>query len=1143
MIEAYSILVALALAVLLLLLAPLYLRVITTVLARFDLWDGFCRNICRYKVWIAWLIGIVLGLFLCICWVYIRDLLDFDPWCLSVLFLLLLLAALLAFRYALVAVCCDTRRDDVIGGQAAWFWISLLAIFLAFLLLVLLLWLGGQPFSELLLNATCARLLYLLLLLLLLYLLLTALECRICKHKSDDNCQTVARWYLAVISFLLFLAIIIAWLCRDEIRDVEFELAMIGIYWDGKYEGEVGAHLRWNFSYNLDFPDNGFDLFRRPSSGGAWTLLNTTGRIHPVFAWTSGVVPGAWVPAGEDRIPPEVHDRYTGANVDQFDHLLDMLARDFDQELYYVEGQDAPFTSLADAETFAEAQSDTAAVWGPFEPRLLLQTLAVHPEVARLLGLYYIDDRQDADVPYDYKIVGSWSDRVRDYIVEDLSRPNTEPLDQPVLQPPELIPQPTRPVPGSDTYWPTEAVVGLTWDPPTVAPNISLQKVDGITSVLHRSERRDLGPVGGPRDESQPFEPLSAPDDEGEFVINDPVLVNPEETETGEVWPDTFTYDNWVDYRRYAYHVIGIDLFGRESEPSDPQELDVVDLVEPPPPIGVEAQVLQREDMSLERGLPPGLRDSLFPDGTDHLYVIRVAWTWPESLALRVPDVELFDIHYKITDYHTFSEPSNSDNWPDATLWEGPLGPSIDIASTSPLPPALQGAEDSSGVPLPDPDYYETFFEVPSGDPLEALLNAGDVEQVVYGFVSVASVDHSPFSNKGPLATPTVIFSRDLVAPPAPDAPALLSPGGQIVLDGVVDTSGGADRAGNIAYALRIPNANSIYTYRLERLDPARLAPPGGGDPAPALCPEPGGDSAALEAIALANPDAFLSVSAVAIHPSTDGAATVADYTDSADATMGKTYFYRARALDPAGNLSDPSVLGVPVIVTDAVPPRAPVVARILSADSANELVWSRNVEGDLQRYELYRTPFEDRVTSKRKMERIAELDPAGHSTASSASPQNASAFAAGTESRWLWRDEDVIAGTEYFYRLVAVDCSGNASNLSATVSARAIDLTPPPAPEWDPASPAVVLDPGGDPEVALTWQDIPEEPGVRFLLQRRVEGTILWRSLTGWEPGMTSFTDAAVFPKESYIYRLRAMDAVGNKGTVWSAELRVDIP
>ncbi len=67
-------------------------------------------------------------------------------------------------------------------------------------------------------------------------------------------------------------------------------------------------------------------------------------------------------------------------------------------------------------------------------------------------------------------------------------------------------------------------------------------------------------------------------------------------------------------------------------------------------------------------------------------------------------------------------------------------------------------------------------------------------------------------------------------------------------------------------------------------------------------------------------------------------------------------------------------------------------------------------------------------------------------------------------------------------------------------------------------------------------------ESGLRLAIQRQLDGQPLWRSVGGWiDFDATTFEDAGVAGGETYHYRLRVMDAAGNR-SAWSASETVTV-
>jgi len=210
-------------------------------------------------------------------------------------------------------------------------------------------------------------------------------------------------------------------------------------------------------------------------------------------------------------------------------------------------------------------------------------------------------------------------------------------------------------------------------------------------------------------------------------------------------------------------------------------------------------------------------------------------------------------------------------------------------------------------------------------------------------------------------------------------------------------------------------------------------------------------------------------------------------------------------------------------------------------------LKWTKNFEEDLSHYELYSTVDTERLISKRKMAHILSAEPNGRAiTQTPGIPTNAEIIeelitsgtnAGQTAKDWLqWTDVNLRSGQDYHYRLVAVDISGNASEMSQVVTSRPYDETPPSAPDWD-ASAGITdsTNTDGMREISLKWELIAGDEDARFLIQRKAGSFPAWMTLGGWlDPGTTTFTDTQIAFNESYEYRIRAMDVVGNKSD-WS--------
>lgn len=133
---------------------------------------------------------------------------------------------------------------------------------------------------------------------------------------------------------------------------------------------------------------------------------------------------------------------------------------------------------------------------------------------------------------------------------------------------------------------------------------------------------------------------------------------------------------------------------------------------------------------------------------------------------------------------------------------------------------------------------------------------------------------------------------------------------------------------------------------------------------------------------------------------------------------FGKTYLYTVREVEPFGNepVESPDSAAAVILAKDVFPPAAPQGVEAVSVPEANgapvaiELTWTINTETDLAGYNVYRSDQADMPGQKLNGELL--LTP-------------------------TFRDISVRPGQDYFYRVAAVDQSGNESALSSAVEAQ----------------------------------------------------------------------------------------------------------
>ncbi len=1099
-----------------------------------------CPNLCRIAVILAFVAGFALAWWLYSCGLSLwRSLAEAEPCVRWLILLLLLLVVLLALLLLALAACRggDTKppgpvilrlQNPTARAAAQWSVPILLAVVVA-LILYFALRCCAEPLRTILYGDPCARALGWVILLFVVALLLALVALRYCRTPDQSVCRRIAALlYLALIAALAALVLLIR--CCGHLGNKDYDLAMVGIWWEGGFPGESGAHLRWAFKFGLEFPAGGFDLFRRESAGGAWTKLNTQ-PIHPANAFSdANPAPGPmWQRRAVDRLHP---DRWSHFQGDPFAELQDMLGRPPYTTLFYVQEPDdpalpqpaTPYSSQADLDAYLQtyyaadspAHPATPLAQWHVKPMEAMMIGAVDPEIARLLGLLYIDKTADPDVEYDYRVVGHWPGIDRSWTVEKLSRPNTQPLAPPVLT--HANTPVSFPTPASGNVQ-VDRAVGVRWEPPVMNPAAPIPSSAGIVPIRVLPKRKDLGtrpcPAAAPPDPS--FVEIQRPAEGESTEPVSAIVAVPEETPTGPVWPQYFFVDRFVDYRCYGYGLEGIDVFGRSSAMSDTRVADVVDLTGPPPPLNLTAVVYQRADTQAIAALDPAFRNRLFPPASTHPTALHVGWVWPNALLASVPDLDHFLVYLKVDGYAAFSQPANAALWPEPANWT-PFPPvAVPASNGGALPPSLVAA----GVT--DAQYFDTVIFSPP-------LAPDDDVPVVYGYAGVGGVDRAPFSNAGKISPPVVVFARDFEPPAPPPIPSVDQPPEP------------ADKGANASLALSW-EADSRYLYHLVRargseLDPLPMPPavPACLAPEQPTCTDNGTDCLeqkrrfTLRRKAIAHLDQYR-LANLEPRPSVPVGADFRFQTpDKVDGSQGDDYLYAGRAIDRAGNVSD---IGCPqlVRVRDFLPPRAPTVRSILGAEGEIRIEWAVNPEADLDGYRLLRTAQPENDGSLDRMLLMLEIDRDGVVRGPPGAPAPTVAGAGTAYRSFRWRDEQVRSVTDYRYRLVALDRSGNISELSAAASARAVDTTPPAAPQWV-ADPLTVETSGGEEAVRLRFAAPPGDADATFRVQRQQVGKPAWRPIAAWlAAGTTEFLDEDVQNGIDYLYRIQAMDAAGNVG------------
>ncbi len=260
------------------------------------------------------------------------------------------------------------------------------------------------------------------------------------------------------------------------------------------------------------------------------------------------------------------------------------------------------------------------------------------------------DPNLDAAITYDHRIEQASSpappEAPRAYCLGDAAR---------------LLPRVRQP-----DQTPLKALAGLTW-------NNSSQARPSEAPALYHVWSQFLGDGDRPT--------LSEPDDPANYSQltrvppggTGPVIIAQSDS-TSDLpnkpldWPHDLRYLDMVSgYGWYSYRISSVDVFGRHSPLSEaapwwrhgsymrgqppivlhPFAAHIVDKTTPPPPTGVEAQVLDPADSYIQRNSAlTTWRNALPEDQRDTLLGLRVRWRWTQGQMQQAPDTTHFQICY-----------------------------------------------------------------------------------------------------------------------------------------------------------------------------------------------------------------------------------------------------------------------------------------------------------------------------------------------------------------------------------------------------------------------------------------------------------------------------------------------------------------
>lgn len=238
-------------------------------------------------------------------------------------------------------------------------------------------------------------------------------------------------------------------------------------------------------------------------------------------------------------------------------------------------------------------------------------------------------------------------------------------------------------------------------------------------------------------------------------------------------------------------------------------------------------------------------------------------------------------------------------------------------------------------------------------------------------------------------------------------------------------------------------------------------------------------------------------------------------HTDEFEAPGPDSFFYRVASVDAAGNQSALGASTLPVYAPDRVQPAPPVFTHVTGGDRAITLTWQSSQDEGVSEYLVYRADSAEAADDVRDMTLVQRIAiPPGPVSSRPAEV--------------TWVDRPIPPASPRWYRLCTRRTNDMVSAPGGAMAGVAFDATPAPAIvvdslQWRSTGPRSFT-------LVITWTP---QPDAEVRVQRRVQGRLEWKAVTGWLPGgSASFDDAsAEFWLDQDVRieaRLRAAGALG---------------
>jgi hypothetical protein len=315
-----------------------------------------------------------------------------------------------------------------------------------------------------------------------------------------------------------------------------------------------GLHLRWSFPEQLGFPPGGFEIYRRDFKK-VETIEEACGdarwqprrKLLPALSTSellSRLESGLKNRYARDRAQAE--SRYSG----QLQDMLEWLAG-----LQDPAGSSLGFEDISAPPHLLRLKRDPKVPLQGVRPQSILLLAALDPNIARLLGLYWVDRFDEPggptkDTAYDFMVLGKWKNTSLCGVLFNLGANESEP-------PPAAAGLYGKQIDGY--FWSGDGKpfgrVSLNWNSPA-----STAATRPVLFDVYR---------------------------DGKALTEQAPILSP--GRQAEINPAPCFIDGAVEILRdqpaHSYQIASIDLFGQTGSKSSEVKVEVNDLPAPPPPI------------------------------------------------------------------------------------------------------------------------------------------------------------------------------------------------------------------------------------------------------------------------------------------------------------------------------------------------------------------------------------------------------------------------------------------------------------------------------------------------------------------------------------------------------------------------------